>query len=77
MPERDEPRQDNFEEASAQLSEGLKSCRSVLNDYRAIISGEPGHNDNEETEAGYMSRYVSTTDSGSGTDATAWDQARS
>jgi hypothetical protein len=33
--------------ASAQLDEGLKTCRTVVDDYRAALSGQPGHNDNE------------------------------
>ena len=30
----------DFEEESSRLAESLKNCRSVVNDYRAILSGD-------------------------------------
>jgi hypothetical protein len=37
---------ENFEEASTQLNEGLRSCRAVVSGYRALllseVSEEPG-----------------------------------
>jgi hypothetical protein len=35
-----DPRQAGFEEASSNLDEGLKSCRSVLRNYRAILANQ-------------------------------------
>jgi hypothetical protein len=35
-----------FEQASSQLDQGLKSCRSVLNNYRAILADDHADNDN-------------------------------
>ena len=31
----------DFEEANSQLLAGLKSCRSVVENYRAMLSAEP------------------------------------
>jgi hypothetical protein len=31
----------NFEETNSKLAKGLKSCRTVLNNYRALLSSEP------------------------------------
>ena len=33
------PKSVDFEEASLRLGEGLKSCRAVLSDYRALLGG--------------------------------------
>jgi len=35
-----DPRQAGFEEASSSLDEGLKSCRSVVRNYRAILANQ-------------------------------------
>ena len=32
-----DPRDGDFEQAAIRLTEGLESCRSVLNDYRSMI----------------------------------------
>jgi len=32
----------NFEDASSQLNEGLRSCRAVISGYRTLLSGEDG-----------------------------------
>lgn len=37
-----DPHDADFEEASSRLVEGLKSCHSVVKNYRAMISGESG-----------------------------------
>jgi hypothetical protein len=37
-----EPRDAHFEEANSQLVAGLKSCRSVVDNYRAMLAGEQG-----------------------------------
>ena len=34
------PNEQNFEDASAQLNEGLRSCRAVTSGYRALLSDE-------------------------------------
>lgn len=36
----DKPLEDDFEEESTRLAESLKNCRSVVKDYRAILTGE-------------------------------------
>jgi hypothetical protein len=35
-----DPNDENFDSASAQLSDGLKSCRSVVSNYRALLTGD-------------------------------------
>ena len=35
-----DPRDADFEEANSQLLAGLKSCRSVVENYRAMLSAE-------------------------------------
>ena len=47
MPSPEDPEEQNFEDESARLDEGLKSCRAVLSGYRALLSG-----DNDNGEAG-------------------------
>ena len=42
MPNGDAPREAEFDEASAQLNDGLRTCRAVINDYRAMLTGERG-----------------------------------
>jgi hypothetical protein len=54
----DNPRESDFERESSRLSEGLKSCRSVVNNYRAMMTGDQGSNDEFD-----ISKYVSTTSS--------------
>ena len=41
-------REAEIEQASNALSDGLKTCRSVLNDYRATLSGDAS---SQSTEA--------------------------
>jgi hypothetical protein len=53
------PREADFERASSLLDKGLKSCRAVVANYRAMLRAEQPANDDE---AGDVSRYVSTTD---------------
>jgi len=36
----DEPFEDDFKEESTRLAESLKYCRSVVNDYRAMLTGD-------------------------------------
>ena len=38
----DDVREPDFEEASTRLNEGLKTCRAVIDNYRAMIIGEHG-----------------------------------
>jgi hypothetical protein len=35
----DKPFEESFEEESSRLAESLKSCRSVVNDYRVMLTG--------------------------------------
>ena len=40
MSPEDNSLESDFDEASARLSEGLKSCRSVVQNYRMMLNGE-------------------------------------
>jgi hypothetical protein len=40
VPERNNPDDPEFEKASSTLNEGLKSCRAVVRNYRALFSEE-------------------------------------
>lgn len=42
MPSGTDPREPDFEQANNQLNEGLKSCRAVVNNYRAMLAGDHG-----------------------------------
>jgi hypothetical protein len=37
-----DPREADIEKASEELSDGLRACRSMLNDYRVALTGEAG-----------------------------------
>jgi hypothetical protein len=50
--------ENDYESESSRLNEGLKTCRAVMENYRAMITGERPHADNDDSE---MSDYVSTT----------------
>ena len=41
MSPEDNPLDADFDEASAQLSEGLKTCRSVVQNYRLMLGQQP------------------------------------
>jgi hypothetical protein len=56
----DSPSENDFERESSRLNEGLKTCRSVIDNYRAMIAGEHPHADNDDSA---VSGYVSTTGS--------------
>jgi hypothetical protein len=71
----DDPRDADFEQASSQLNEGLKNCRSMLNDYRVMLTGK-GQNDNEEPGGGDIGRSVSAFDSKSESDDGGRDEER-
>lgn len=36
----DQPLDADIERTNAELDQGLKSCRAMLNDYRAVLTGE-------------------------------------
>ena len=42
-----EPRDADVEEATAQLDQGLKSCRSIVRNYRAMLSTTANTQDDE------------------------------
>lgn len=46
MPGGDAPNDAVLDEASLKLSEGLKVCRSVIDNYRSMLSGENAPTDN-------------------------------
>lgn len=45
MPGGDSPNDAILDEASVKLSEGLKVCRSVIDNYRSMLSGESAPNE--------------------------------
>ena len=54
MPTPIDPQDSNFDQANSQLSDGLRSCRSVVSNYRALLAGDSdeapgngGFNDND------------------------------
>lgn len=50
----DKPFEENFEEESSRLAESLKSCRSVVNDYRVMLTGDhalPSPEKSEKSDA--------------------------
>ena len=53
----DSPGQEDFERESSRLSEGLKTCRSVVDNYRAMMAGDGTDPANDDDDA---SGYVST-----------------
>jgi hypothetical protein len=48
VPSEDHGRQANVDELSSQLSEGLKTCRTMVANYRAMLGA--GANDNLEAQ---------------------------
>ena len=44
------PSKTDVEEASSRLAEGLKNCRSVLKDYRALLTGDHDDPPAEQSE---------------------------
>jgi hypothetical protein len=42
-----DPRDADFEEANSQLVAGLKSCRSVVENYRAMLAPEQAASNND------------------------------
>jgi hypothetical protein len=63
-------RENDFERESSRLNDGLKSCRAVVDNYRAMIAGEQPHAANDDSamsdnDDSAMSDYVSTTEEGS------------
>jgi hypothetical protein len=67
----EDPGDTEFEQASSQLDQGLKSCRSVLNNYRAILADDHADNDNKGSPESDTS---SDAPSGSPEDETGRDQ---
>jgi len=55
-------RENDFERESSRLNDGLKSCRAVVDNYRAMIAGEQPHAANDDSA---MNDYVSTTEEAS------------
>lgn len=64
MPTADDERESDFDHANLALNEGLKSCRAVVSNYRAMMSGDRGANSSAETSG--QSHYISTTSEDSG-----------
>lgn len=42
-----EPGDENFETASSQLDAGLRTCRTVLSNYRSLLAGDTGEGTSE------------------------------
>lgn len=51
----DTTRQDDLERESSRLNEGLKSCRSIVNNYRAMLVGEQSKSDDDGSDSDYVS----------------------
>lgn len=52
MPGSEDPQGANFEEVSTSLTEGLKTCRSVVRSYRLLLVGDqPDASDQGEPSA--------------------------
>jgi hypothetical protein len=67
----DHPRENDFELESSRLNEGLKSCRTVMDNYRAMIAGGQLHGDSDDNEtSGYVSTTASAADGYEGNSAT-------
>lgn len=60
MANSNEPRDADFEQASSQLNQGLRTCRAVVESYRAILTGEQPANDDDRDDE--VSRYGSIAD---------------
>ena len=43
-------RENDFERESSRLNEGLKTCRAVMENYRAMIAGDQPQADNDDSE---------------------------
>jgi len=48
-----DPQDSNFDQANSQLSDGLRSCRSVVSNYRALLAGDT---DQGHEQAGFDPR---------------------
>ena len=58
VPETEKPREDDFEEASNRLNDGLRNCRAVVSGYRTLLGADqpngpakPEGSDGEEPPA--------------------------
>ena len=68
----DEPQDADFEQASSQLNQGLKTCRAVVDSYRAILTGELAANDDHRD--GDSTRYGLSTETAANNDAADWGE---
>jgi hypothetical protein len=73
VPDGEDPNDTEFKEASSQLDQGLKSCRSVLNNYRAILADDHADNDNKGSPESNIGDDAST---GSPEDDAGQDETR-
>lgn len=71
MADSNEPRDADFEQASSQLNQGLRTCRAVVENYRAILTGEQPANDDDRDDE--YSRYGSLA-GGAGNEAANWQE---
>jgi hypothetical protein len=58
----DPPREANLEQASLKLAQGLKTCHSVVDNYRAMLGGEANDNGPEDRSQGANSRSAAPTE---------------
>jgi hypothetical protein len=64
----DSPPKSDFESESSRLNEGLKSCRAVMENYRAMMSRkQPSGHPSEPEETVDSNSYASAMESASGT----------
>ena len=53
----------DIEKANAELDQGLKSCRSMLNDYRAALTGEQAMHEGDGASAASIAQWRTQEDS--------------
>ena len=58
-----DPLETDIEKANAELDQGLKSCRSMLNDYRAALTGEQAMHEGDGERAAVVAQWRTQEDS--------------
>jgi hypothetical protein len=50
VPSDEASREDHLDKVNSKLNEGLETCRSMIENYRTLLSGETGDKDGPEDE---------------------------
>lgn len=56
------PREADFEQATHSLSEGLRSCRAIVDNYRVMLGGESNDNEVEEPTERALYQFAGSSD---------------